>query len=719
MAKLLQTGETKRYVISTFVELADSVLALSYGYPNLKFIIVHHGHVNEVPPNVLIIRPKWYRALYMAGKVCAIASATDKIGLIVPKPDEIGLIQYVNAFYLGVKSEKPSATVGLATVDFWNASIAANAAANSLIEWGASCMTAVQGNAVAYQVFRDHNLPSVGLASNVRIFSGDMVWTSFLIDMGPIFLNNLKQISNDTLPFGTTIMYNLPEVERGDWGLNVERAVRTQVDAHVANINYNASFALFCKDAFATLGIPWPDNVTTENCLFGDLLFNPSYIRVSPRVELVAEWTTESATNRVYWRYKSAMSIIILCVAGVLAVFCLYVMPHIVYYRDSRVYSIASWLVVLMLPIACLFQLASIVPYLDIPTLASCNLRLWLESIGTILLLGTLLARNYKHYIWKRNGLTVLTKEYVSRFTVSPYELFVMWLLPLMLANFCIVVFYTTLTPLVPKFPSAPFLPLGSVESQCFIVQTRAAQIVWLSYVILLAVANLCFLYVLKNIPLLGGEVVATGAIVLNTLVFGGLTAFVATVVGRELVTVSLIIWLKVLVVAVTLIVLVIPKWWAIQVQGVTEELDNIEHSNHNESSSLASVSRRPKEPIPEFYSDSSVASSSTISEDEEDIDDHETPSSPHSNFNDAKRAKAPASDSPTNTLAPNHVPTHYSPPTSSSDEESDTGSDLHPNAGPLPPIIHNESEPSSSDTYEDEDDPHNMHESRYPDQNV
>lgn len=665
-----RSGMPTKVIISADVEIADALLEIATQHPGINFVIVHYGAIfGPIPTNVHIVRPKWYYGLYLAGRVCAKAASSDQVGLVIRLPTVVGLRQYANAFFLGVKKERPNARVGIATVDFWNASISANAAAHSLIEWGATCMSAGQGNAVAYQVFRDHGLPSVGLASNVRIFAGDSVWTSFMLDMGPVFYQNLRDIANNNMSLGREISYSMSEIERGDWGLNVERAIRTAVDQQV-NETTQPSFCLFSYSAYQTLGLPWPNNTDTDECLDGVPLFNPLKIMQtwSPHIEHVADWTTESATNRVYWRYSSTMAIIVLSVAALFAIFCLYLLPHIVIYRKSRVYAISSWLVIFMIPIACLFHLASIVPYLDRPTAAACNLRLWLESIGTVLLLGALLSRNYKHYIWKRDGLTVLTKEYVSRFTVSAYELFVMWLLPLTLAMLSILVFYTTLTPVEPKFATAPYLPFGSVESACKITRSGVGQIVWITFLMLMAATNLGFLYVLKNIPLLGGEVVASGAIVLNTVVFGGLTAFVATVVGRELVTVSLVIWLKVLVVGVTLIVLVAPKWWAITIQDVKEELDNIDHSNHTDSSSLTSIARRPKEPIPEFYSESSVPSSSSISEEDESGKSNAPPHPP---------SKSPASDAPSSGIANGKMArpgSGTSTPTTTSSEDESTG---------------------------------------------
>lgn len=640
-------------IISTDDTAAQTVFNLALSYPNIKFIAFSADGNMGSSPNTLVIRPRWYRSLYLAGIVCAIATKNSKVGIILPKPTSVVLSQYANAFYVGANAINPSLKIGMVTVDVWNTSIAATAAAGSLLEWGAGCMTAVQGNAVANQIFAEKKLPSVGFASNARIFSGDYVWTSFLVDPAPTFETLMKMVVSGEWNGPAALMTSV-NVERGDWSIRVDRPTRSRIDQFVDINNNDPLSRLFCREQYEILGLPWPPNVT-ERCPPLEYSFDPKTMRPTRHLILVAEWTTETATIPVYWKWAEPIAIISNIISALLILFCIYLIPHIIYYRKSRVYATASWLVLLIIPISSIITLGSTVPYLDKPTVLKCNLRMWIEALGVITLLGALLARNYKHFMWKRNGLTLLSKEYEERFTVSAYELFVMWLLPLHLGQLSLLVFATSLTPIYPSFSSAPYLPTGKVQSECK-MHTATLFYVMTAYQAIAALANLTFFYVLKNIPLLGADVVASGATVLNLAFFAGLNAFVTTVVARANITIVLALALKIIVCAVALAVLVVPKWWAVQIRGVKEELDLIEPSN-NADSSAASINgsayaastqsngishahgRKLKEQIPEFYSESSESSSSSSFAEDYDYEDKE-PSATTSDTNESHKGE-------------------------------------------------------------------------------
>jgi hypothetical protein len=481
-------------------------------------------------------------------------------------------------------------------------------------------MTAAQANAVPYQVFRDYDIPSVGYSINVRIFAGEFVQSSFLLDYMSLFYWHLELL-NDASWLNETVIPEYSVIRRGDWSLQMPWSKRKLLDTYMTK-HQNVSFRLFCREAFDTLGLPIPPQLSnsTDNCLPPELVFDSSIMKLTPHAKLIAVWDTETATKKIFWSFTHAMTIVCLCIAAVLGLFSIYTIPHIIWYRQSRVYTVPSWLVVLMIPIASLFTLASLVPYFGRPSVMNCQLRRWLESIGLIILTGSILARNYKHYTWKRDGLTVLTKDFLKRFTVSPYELFVMFLTPLLLAELAILVFWSSLSNVAPEFKHAPFLPFGTVETSCRLTGTKGPEYAWFAFNGAVCLTNLAFLFVLKNMPLLTSEVISSGGIILNTVVLTGITAFVSSVVGRQNVTVSIIVWLKVIIVAVDMFVLVAPKWWAVQILGVTEEVDVTETSNHTDSSSHGFVSRPNKSSAPQFYSESSASSvGSPISADEND----------------------------------------------------------------------------------------------------
>lgn len=618
--------------IATDESLAAALMETAPAYQQsnngkgIKFVAFDADNDINIPLNGVIVRPRWFRAMYLAGVVCAMETKNRKVGLIVEKPTSIQLIQYANAFFLGVKTVNANITVGMATVDAWNTSIAAQAAAESLQDWGAGCLSAAQGNSVANQIFSNSKLPSIGFASNSRIFSGDQVRTSFLIDPAPTFTMLMEKALNSDWD-NVTYLYSSSDVERGDWSIYVDIPTRKVIDAQVL-INNNGSFAIFCHPGYLMLGLTW-NNSNTGLCPEEREVFDPNVMKLTTHIVKVAEWTTYSATTRVYWRWTSSLSIIYYTIGGVLLLFCLYLIPHIIYYRRTRVYATASWLVLLMVPIALIITISSGTTYLGSPSIAQCHLRLWIESLGVVLLLGSLQARNFTHFMWKKRGLTQLTKEYENRFTVGPYSLFVQWLLPLLLADLIILTFFSSITPIYNIDETAAFLDSGSVQAICK-SQNNTLYYLLNAYHAVIAITNLVFFYVLKNIPLLGTDVVATGATVLNLVFFAGLNIFVSVIVGRAIISVALAIGLKLIVSVVALAVLIIPKWWAIQFRGVREELDLIENSRNTDSSIISTTSNgaagvvtfaappgaalRPKEQLPEFYSDSSESPSISIS---------------------------------------------------------------------------------------------------------
>lgn len=643
-------------LVATEETLASSIISLARTYSNdIKFVVFSAENLGNTTNNVLIVRPRWFRAMYLAGVVCGMASKNSKVGLILQKPTSMQLILYANAFYVGVMSAgqnlSRTLTVGMATVDAWNTSVAAQAAAGSLLKWGAGCLTSAQANSVANQKFGDKQLPSVGFASNARIFSGDRVLTSFLINPAPTF-TNLMQLAISNEWDDKYFIYSSPDVERGDWSVYVNQTMRKRIDAFVQANNQDAMM-VFCKQALTRLGLTLPFNDSELNNVTGcppnfTFVWDPNVMKLTNAIVKVADWTTYSATNRVYWRWTDSLSIIFYVIGGILIVFSIYLIPHIIYYRKTRVYATASWLVLLMVPISLLITICSGATYLGSPTDAQCHLRLWIESIGIVILLGALQARNFTHFMWKRRGLTQLTKEYEHRFTVGPYALFVQWLLPLLLADLCLLTFFSSVTPIYNVDSTAAFLEVGSVQAVCKSQQNYMFYLIN-AFHALIAIINLVFFYVLKNIPLLGTDVVATGATVLNLVFFSGLNIFVSVIVGRATIAVALTIGLKLIVAVVALAVLIVPKWWAITFRGVTEELDLIENSRNTESSIISSGSvgpgvvtftvpggaLRPKEQLPEFYSESSDSLSISISSDffegeksDSDMEDAEVASS-------------------------------------------------------------------------------------------
>ena len=631
-------------LIATDGGVSDKIIELSKNWPAIKFVAFDADSSIKVTNNSAIVRPRWFRALYLAGVVCGMSATTSKVGLIIQMPLTTQLVQYANAFYLGVMNssriEGRNLTVGMATVDAWNTSVAAEAAAESLLSWGAGCLTAAQGNSAANSVFSEKNIPSVGFASNARIFSGDKVLTSFLIDPAPTFTQLMQMALMDDWTGEDYIYTGASDVERGDWSMHVDIPKRKLIDSYVAINNDGTAGNIFCNGANDTLGIRW-DVMNTTCPTFVDLFSNAT-MKLSPYLVRVADWTTYRATKRVYWRWSDSLSITYYAIGGIILLFCFYLIPHIIYYRRSRVYATASWWVLLMVPIAIIITMFSGATYLGSPTNVQCHLRLWIESIGVVILLGALQARNFTHFMWKKRGLTQLTKEYEDRFTVSPHSLFVQWLFPLLIADLCILTFFSSVTPIYTVVETAAFLDSGSVQVICK-SEKNYLYIILNVYHAIIAVTNLVFFYVLKNIPLLGTDVVATGATVLNLVFFAGLNIFVSVIVGRALISVALTIGLKLIVSIVALAVLIIPKWWAITFRGVKEELDLIENSRNTESSMISTTSMasgvvsfnsapggalRPKEQMPEFYSDSSESPSISISseffEDESDDSDVE-----------------------------------------------------------------------------------------------
>lgn len=627
-------------LIATDGAIAEEVMNASLLWPHTKFVAFDADSDLNITENAAIVRPRWFRALYLAGVVCGMSSTTSKVGLIIQKPATMQLVQYVNAFYLGVMNSSRTLnrnlTVGMATVDAWNTSVAAEAAAESLLSWGAGCLTSAQGNSAANSIFSEKNIPSVGFASNARIFSGDRVLTSFLIDPAPTFAQLMQMALMDSWTNESYIYTGASDVERGDWSTYVDLPTRRIIDSYVAINNDGSAGNIFCNGANDTLGIWW--NIMNTSCPTFSDLFNRSIMTLTPYMVRVADWTTYGATRRVYWRWYDSLSIIYYAIGGVIIAFSFYLIPHIIYYRRSRVYATASWLVLLMIPISTIITIFSGATYLGSPTEVQCHLRLWIESIGVVILLGALQARNFTHFMWKKRGLTQLTKEYEDRFTVGPYSLFVQWLLPLLIADLCILTFFSSVTPIYSLAETAAFLDNGSVQVICK-SEHNYLYILLNVYHAVIAITNLVFFYVLKNIPLLGTDVVATGATVLNLVFFAGLNIFVSVIVGRAIISVALTIGLKLIVTVVALSVLIIPKWWAITFRGVKEELDLIENSRNTESSMISTGSMasgvvsyttpsggalRPKEQMPEFYSDSSESPSISISSEffEDDSDD-------------------------------------------------------------------------------------------------
>ncbi|WP_417308902.1 BMP family protein [Devosia sp.] len=221
-------------VIAHSFSYGAATLATAEDYPEVMFLA---GTAQELAENVGTYDNPDYQGAYLTGMLAAGASESGKIGWVGGNPAPNMLANY-HAWKAGAEAVDPEITVMLTWIGSWFDPPKTKEASIAQVEQGADVLSAQAVGVIDAAVEKD--VLAIGAVSDQNFLGPDVVLTSVLWDLGPVYTDVAKSVMEGTWE-SRAWTYGIKEgsIKLADFhGLdsNVDPAVLAEVEETMAAI---------------------------------------------------------------------------------------------------------------------------------------------------------------------------------------------------------------------------------------------------------------------------------------------------------------------------------------------------------------------------------------------------------------------------------------------------------------------------------------------------
>ena len=179
-----------KLIFTTSFGYMDSTIKVAERYPDVTFM---HCSGYKRSPNVGTYFGRMYQAKYLAGVIAGRTSKTGKIGYVAPHPIP-EVVRHVDAFALGVRAVKPTATVHVVWTNSWFDPGKEKEAAVSLLDAGADVIATGADSAAPMQAAQDRGGLAIGYDSDGRDFAPKAFLTAPVWDWTVIYREVVSKV---------------------------------------------------------------------------------------------------------------------------------------------------------------------------------------------------------------------------------------------------------------------------------------------------------------------------------------------------------------------------------------------------------------------------------------------------------------------------------------------------------------------------------------------
>jgi simple sugar transport system substrate-binding protein len=190
----LMVQQGARVIFAESSNFMDGAIASGSRHPD---IMIFNGSGFKRAPNVATYRPDMYQCFYLLGLMAGGLTKTDKAGYVAgsPTPDEI---RAINAFTLGLREVRPSASLVVRWINSWYDPPAAKEAAEALISEGADFLVTETDSPTVVEVAGRHHLPSNGFSYDMHAAAPEDMITGALVDWRRPYREVFEKIRDGT-----------------------------------------------------------------------------------------------------------------------------------------------------------------------------------------------------------------------------------------------------------------------------------------------------------------------------------------------------------------------------------------------------------------------------------------------------------------------------------------------------------------------------------------
>lgn len=380
-------SEGYRLIISTTSDHGNASAMAAAIYPNVSFVQISGS---TVLPNLSTLSFSGPDLYYSAGVFCGGMTKNNRVGFIHPGSPPASF-STLNAFYLGVKSLNPDAAVYVVfTNTYLDADRETGAAKILLNEVGVDQLAGQQDDLTVEIMAMNAGLLAVGISGYpLKDIYGQSIGMSVLKNWGAPFTiyaagvlahptTVFKQNVNAGFASGYTTLdtpsYLVPTNVWSDILLGVQQLK-------------NATKPYYCSPFVAELGV---SNVT--GCLTNTAVFG-----THPLSAIVQMGTYIVPLQNVPFPETTEVAIIVL--AGLLWIFSCSISGGLFYLRRDTVMLASSPLFLGLVLIGCAMVFTSTIAWVVAPSVAACEARIWMPSIGFTLCMGAMIIKNVRLWL--------------------------------------------------------------------------------------------------------------------------------------------------------------------------------------------------------------------------------------------------------------------------------------------------------------------------------
>lgn len=454
-----------------------------------------------------------FQGTYVAGRTCALKSKTGNVGIIAL--DVRGANSYVTAFAIGARRANPNVRVymmqnrnstGSAIVD-------ARIARDFVQMYNVDCILGGSYPDGAYATIGNGNYPQVdviGVFEDMRFKYGEHVLFSLVYDWTSLYLEGMRGYLTDTFPggqvkwgsVGSTIALSVPSTRVSsalyeDIKQTMARIVNNTLCVFpwdiVKNVYYDAQAQ---AKALAATQLVWETGASEPTrCLTQLQAQNmPAILLADAYIINPYNYTIEETLVRLHVAESHAGAIALYVIVGLGIAVCIALAFLVARYRNNNLIRASSVEFMFVIILGCGLMYTSVFMYFGVPTLAMCQLRLWLFFPGLGMVTSALLFKNFR--IWR-----IFSNKSMEVFSIGTRELFLYGVAPATAGQIVLLILWSALNTYRPiEDATSPLLAPDQRNMRCYSNSPWSLSLV-LAYNALLVLGNVAIGVLVRKVP--------------------------------------------------------------------------------------------------------------------------------------------------------------------------------------------------------------------------
>lgn len=498
----------------------------------------------ERTPSSVNLFPRSYQGYYLAGYYCGLKTITGNIGHLGIVPIQVSASE-VNAFYIGAKIANSQVDVKYGFMDvFFDPVLEGVAATHIANNWDIDC--AISQSLDANTIWATRNITVVGHTSDMRYQIGENVHFSILYQWNQEYYTHIKNAIFGNFTGGAFVYKGMGEMlTLSQFSTLVSSGLRSTMSQVADGVG---TLPIFCPPFY-------------DRCLSDFEI--ATMTEILPAVSNPRNFSMSDFVVTYVVEYNSASGIIILLLASIGIALAIAFIVLTTIHSEKKVIKAASPLFCYMVIVGCILVFVSTFFWMGAPTEWSCQLQLWIVSLGYSLAFGSLMIKNARiSYLFNAPGLEILK--------LDNKDLLLRGWLPVVFAEIACLTLWTSLDTYLPVIiTDSPYLSTTEQYVTC------ASQQVWGVAVFLslkgtLLIVGLVISHKIRKVKSkIHNEANAIRLTIYNSVLLFALALFVLlTVPFNVTINVTIVCVAIVLVAYGTLLILFVPKFIRIYKHG-------------------------------------------------------------------------------------------------------------------------------------------------------